>query len=126
MSKWAEACSQGNCIAIGDLNLNFMKWDDPEARHADMINLTQSEIEMKGSSQIIRGATRGWRLQEDSQLDHIWVNCSEKIVNHFNVVRGVSDHHVIGATIATKKMKIGSLNISKGGFGENFDETKML
>ena len=87
------------CIVLGDLNLDFLKWNDPIS-HQRLVELTKQEIETTGFSQIINTVTRSWPGQDDSIVDHCWTNDVERIVCHANSVRADSDHNLI--TVSTR------------------------
>ena len=91
--------------------------------HENMVKLVQDEIEVLGFIQLITGHTRRWRAQSDSLLDHIWSNCHQRTVKHFNRERGDSDHNVVGLEIATRDIKVGGNNIRKRSW-RNFDPVR--
>ena len=75
-----------------------------------MVDQTQVEIEMSGFCQLISTATRAWKQQTDSLVDQVWVNCGELVISHFNSIRSMSDHNVVGLTVSTRKIKMGVQN----------------
>ena len=123
--KWKVAAKMGSCVILGDLNLDFLRWNDPHFCQKNMIELVQNEIEPKGFSQLITECTRSWADQPDSLLDHIWVNCPEKIVSHGNIVRAYSDHNIIHLNISTKNLRTGGQNVRKRSW-RNYDKTRCL
>ena len=88
---------------IGDLNLDFRKWSNPEPGHARMVDRLKSLIETQGFCQIIRGMTRCWPGQPDSQVDHCWTNAPWMVLSHSNEVWSTSDHDLIGVMLCTKE-----------------------
>ena len=80
LEGWKTAAQDPLCTVIGDLNLDFLNWSDPEPGHANMINRTKDEIETRGFAQIIRGHTRTWRHQKDSLIDHCWLAKPDRII----------------------------------------------
>ena len=119
-NHWAAAGSRQNCVVIGDLNLDMDRWSNPEQNHIKMVERTQEIIEVAGFRQLITGFTRCWQGQKDSVIDHIWVNCGQLIVNHFNHVRSDSDHNMIGCNLSTRNIPTGGQNILKRKWG-NFN-----
>ena len=109
VEKWSQAGRNTNCIVLGDMNLDFLKWHDPDQFHEEMVDLVQRRIELEGFSQIITGHTRSWPGQADSLLDHIWVNCPNRVVSHQNVVNGASDHNVVEVIVAGKDLVTGEI-----------------
>ena len=58
---WKRAASSKNCMFIGDTNLDFVRWHNPDKAHQKMILRTREEMEPLGFLQIINGVTRMWR-----------------------------------------------------------------
>ena len=77
------------------------------------INKVKNGIETKGFTQIIQNVTRSWNQQNDSILDHIWLNCKDRLVNFTNEVRASSDHNVITCGISQEKINEKGHNILK-------------
>ena len=77
VNQWT-ASSNSNTVVMGDLNLDFQKWETPEQGAEKMVELVQERIESKGYKQLIKTFTRSMNDQTDSILDHIWVNCEKK------------------------------------------------
>ena len=102
MTGWKKAAKNKNCIQIGDTNLDFIKWQDPDQAHEKMVNRTKEEIESAGFTQVIRGVTRTWKGQCDSLVDQCWVNNPNRIISHQNELRGSSDHNLITVLVRTK------------------------
>ena len=113
IEKWSQAGRNVNCVVLGDMNLDYMKWHDPDQFQEEMVDLVQRQIELEGFSQIISGYTRSWPGQADSLLDHIWVNCPNRVVSHQNTVNGASDHNVVEVTVAGKDLVTGGNNVRK-------------
>ena len=121
VTMWKKAGANCRCIAIGDINLDYLRWHNPDQFNENMVELTQSEIEMSGFVQLIGSYTRRWRHQADSLLDQIWSNCNHRVIRHFNYSRGDSDHNVVGVEVATRDLKIGGHNITKRAW-KNFNK----
>ena len=90
-----------------------------------MIELAKDIIETGGFKQLITGFTRQAPHQDDSLIDHIWTNCAQKSIRHFNEVRDPSDHNVIGCDISIKDLQIGGQNILKRAW-TNFDKVRFI
>ena len=101
----AAAANDANCILLGDLNLDYLEWSQPDSRHKMMVEKTKTDIETAGFTHLVRDMTRCWVGQKDSAVDHIWTNVHNIIVSHSNIVRTDSDHNVI-AVIARLKDRI--------------------
>ena len=95
IKQWINASKDGQCIIIGDLNLDQLTWGDPEWRHQQMVQQMKEEIETLNFSQLIEGATRCWPGADDSLIDHCWVNCGDRIISVKNSVRAVGDHNLL-------------------------------
>ena len=90
------------CILIGDLNLDYTRWANPDFRTKKMVQDTKDQIETQGFCQMIKNVTRSWPGQPSSLVDHLWTNSPGSIISTMNVVRAASDHNHISATIRTK------------------------
>ena len=113
LKQWKKAGRKGRCILIGDLNLDFLKWNDPDQCHSKMVEAVQQEIETEGFVQIVSKFTRTWAMQNDSLLDHIWINCVNRVISHENRINSSSDHNSVEVTMAGKDIQDGGLNIRK-------------
>ena len=123
--NWKAAGRRTKCIAIGDMNLDQRRWAHPEPHLEKMVENCQEHIETEGFVQLISRITRSWEGHADSILDHIWVNCANCVLNHFNVPRGASDHNVIGVKVSTREIKVGGQNILKRRW-KSFDAKRFL
>ena len=101
------------CTLIGDTNLDFLKWQQPEDAQKTMVDRTKSEMETEGFTQIIRGITRTWRTQTDSLVDQCWVNRPDRVISHTNETRGSSDHNFISVLLRTKDKFTNSQEVKK-------------
>ena len=98
----AAAAGDAPCLIIGDINLDYLKWDQPEFHVARMVERTKLEIETLGFSQLVRSFMRTWPDQDDSCVDHIWTNCQDRVAGHTNMIRSGSDHNVITVLMRMK------------------------
>ena len=73
------------CYIIGDLNLDFRRWNSPDQLHKNMVEDAKQYLEVNGFQQYIMGITRSWPGQADSTIDHFWSNSPDKIVNTSNM-----------------------------------------
>ena len=102
LDQWKRASRGTECYVVGDLNLDFLKWENPEFRHKKMIENTKTVIETEGFFQMVEGHTRTWKEQDDSCLDHIWTKNPDKLLQIRNVVRAISDHNVVEMSVRVK------------------------
>ena len=100
--QWTSASNSGNCLVIGDTNVDVMKWEEPDQEMEEMTNQLKEEIITRNFHQIIQGLTRFWPGVRPSLIDQIWVNDISRISNISNVTRGTADHNVIGVTYRLK------------------------
>ena len=110
---WKRAAKDKTCIVIGDTNLDYLTWDNPETHLAKMVDRTKLEIETIGFIQIIRGVTRSWRKQRDSLLDQCWTNRPECIISWQNEQDASSDHNIINLVVRMKEKCFSSQEIKK-------------
>ena len=102
VEKWKLAAKMGDCTVIGDINLDFLKWGNPNPRISKMVEKVKNEIEILGFQQIVDKFTRTWNEQPDSVLDHIWINRLEKVIYFRNITRTCSDHNLLVLSLRTK------------------------
>ena len=125
IENWKAASRDRNCIVLGDLNLDYQKWNSPDSSQEEMVLLTQHEIESTGFVQVIDQITRSQSNQNDSLIDHVWINHPSKLLSHINMVRASSDHNVIGVNVTLKEPKTGGNNTIKRSW-KNFKETRFV
>ena len=123
--KWSNTSRNTNCIVIGDLNLDHLRWSNPPQHHEKMVNLLKDNIETSGFVQLVEGWTRTWQNQEDSLLDHIWSNCDARTVKVVNESRGASDHNLVGIQVSLKDLKLGGQNQIKRVW-KDYDEKRCI
>ena len=113
LDGWKRAAQSPHCTVLGDLNLDYLTWNNPQPSHLNMVNKTKAEIETLGFSQIIRGHTRTWRGQKDSLVDQCWSTRPDRIVSWLNETRGWSDHNYTDILLRTKDRKDRTQEIKK-------------
>ena len=89
-------------LVVGDLNLDFLRWINPENNHRDMIENTKDKVESKGYAQMVSGATRFWPGTVPSLMDQSWSNRQENIIHCKNIHRPVADHNAVETIIRMK------------------------
>ena len=109
-----------SCHIIGDVNLDFVKWNAPDFSQAQMISDSKDILEANGFCQLVKDVTRCWPGQTDSLIDHVWTNGPNRIVSITNKVRSVGDHNVITAVIRIKGSDSTRHDTRKRSF-KNFD-----
>ena len=122
IEQWEQAISEGKEIHCqGDFNLNCVNWDSPStARLKPLINQLFDRIIPHGFAQLVTTATRTWRGQESSCLDHHYSNHPEKVSNVHAYYTGASDHKLILATRYTKAAVVKPKFIRKRSY-KDFD-----
>ena len=102
--QWKRASINNDCIVMGDLNIDYRQWNKLTGLHKNLGKIVDEELITLGFAQLISKSTRFWPNTTDSILDHVWTNCSTRIVGTENKVRGPSDHNVIDVKVRVKKM----------------------
>ena len=98
-----EKAARSNIVmVIGDMKLDFVRWQNLDQVHTRMVEITKQDIETIGFVQIVKGITCTWPGQSDSLLDQCWTNRPQCIISHQNEVRSYSDHNLICVTLRTK------------------------
>ena len=100
-NQWRQAADTDSCWVLGDLNLDFSKWQNPDNDEVEMINIIKDKIETENFCQFITRPTHFWTGTK-STIDHIWSNRPDKLLSVKNLDRAASDHNVIAAKIRTK------------------------
>ena len=126
IQNWRRVSRNARCVVSGDFQSGPLQvgksrcWTGGDDRTSPGIN-----IETQGFSQLITGTTRQWEGQTNSCIDHIWLNCRERVICHYNQTRGDGDHNVIGVDLACKDLKLRTLTTKKR-IWKNFDKTSCL
>ena len=102
IGQWANASNSGNCMIIGDTNVDTLKIDNPDQEMEYMSDLIKNEIMTRNFHQMVNGPTRFWNGVRPSLIDQIWVNDVSRISNVSNITRGTADHNVITVTYRLK------------------------
>ena len=103
ISSWKTAAVAGSDIMImGDLNLDYSRWGQPEHNHLKMVDLVKEQIETLGFHQQVNKFTRSWNSQPDSTVDHVWMNTPQRLIYLKNLPRTFSDHHLLLLSFRTK------------------------
>ena len=108
------------CHIIGDINLDYIKWNTPDYTQLQMITDAKNSLEASGFYQLVKEVTRSWPGQVDSLIDHFWTNDPSKELSVTNVVRAVGDHNVITAIVRMKGSDNVRLDTRKRSY-RNFD-----
>ena len=104
VSTWARAAAEGDVTVLGDLNLDYIKWANPEEGISRMVEKVKVEVETLGFQQMVQGPTRTLRDQPQSNLDHCWMNNPGRLIFHKNLERAYSDHNLILIQFRTKNV----------------------
>ena len=113
VEKWVSAADSGDVMLVGDVNVDYKKWDQTEYRLKDMVELLKDEVETLGFFQMVKEVTRSWNNQTDSILDHCWLNAPERLVYVKNIPRTYSDHNLVLMSIRTKNRSENRQNVVK-------------
>ena len=75
-------------MVTGDINLDILKWDNPEKSLEYMVYRIKQEVEARGFKQLIRGPTQFWPGRESTLIDQSWMNKEDRILKVLNIDRG--------------------------------------
>ena len=128
LDKWEAALQEEKeVIVLGDINLDFLKWNRSDLSSNDSSNslkpLTEelfSRIFPYGVSQLVTCATRVSQVGNESGLDHFYTNKPDKCSNVYTEYHGASDHKVIKVTRFSKSYKKTVRYVKKRSY-KNFD-----
>ena len=102
LRDWKRASINSKCILLGDLNVDYMRWNDQEYRLKRLIQMMKEEIIPLGFCQLVDKVTRSWPGQPCSLVDQVWTNSPQNIMSTSNTVRASSDHNVLTVILRTK------------------------
>ena len=102
LNQWTTLPGGREVTVVGDLNLDFQKWTQPEPHHIQMIEEMKDRVETLGYTQMVKGPTRYWQDTTPSLIDHVWTNCPTKIIHCKNLVRPVADHNLVETSLRIK------------------------
>ena len=109
MNIWRRLASlDKDFLASGDMNLDSKKWDDPNYNLEKMANLVKEFLLEEDCHQIIDEYTRIRDVNgvlQRSCLDHVTVNCVNKIININVLGVGQSDHLGVMVTKMSREMR---------------------
>lgn len=96
INQWKSALS-GNkhCVLMGDVNLDYTRWDSSDYLHQKMIDSVKDNIVTLGATQSVDKVTRSSRTGRDSLLDHAWTNCPEYVSKVLVTDKSTSDHRLV-------------------------------
>ena len=83
--QWKSAEKNTVCTVIGDTNIDFMKWNDPDRGMKDLTNIMKDEVETMGFVQMVEKPTRFWLQTADFLVDQIWSNRVDRISEVVNI-----------------------------------------
>ena len=58
VDRWKSAARNKDVLVIGDVNLDFRRWQDPDSGHIRMVEKVKRDIETLGFHQQVEGVTR--------------------------------------------------------------------
>jgi hypothetical protein len=90
-----------------------------------MIKLVEEDLCTLGFVQTIKGATRSWPGDQDTLIDQVWTNCSDRLQETRNIVRASSDHNVVAAKVKDRKQNLEAHPVRKRSL-KNFKEEEYL
>ena len=83
-------------MVLGDLNVDFLKWNTAIALQRELIKRLKARIVTKVYLQKIEGITHQNRgTTPDTLIDHVWVNDPGRFVEALNIMDLTSDHNHI-------------------------------
>ena len=88
IKQWRDTSTNGSCLTIEDMNLDYQRWQQPEQCLKTMVYMVKDDITTRGLCQVVRGPTRFWNNTVPSLLDQCWSNTPDIITNVRNMSRG--------------------------------------
>ena len=85
--------------------MDWNKWNDMAVTNAKLRDIVNDKLITIGFAQInYQNTHRG--TNEESNIDHIWINCPRRVVNHDIIHNLNSDHEALLAQIRDKDLNI--------------------
>ena len=104
VKQWKLAAARNDVIVMGDINLDFLKWQNPDNNHSAMVQTIKDEIETLGfHQQVDKTFTRSMPGQPETTIDHIWTNSPGRLIFCKNLPRTFSDHNLLWTAFRTKE-----------------------
>ena len=130
INTWKDCTSadEKDFIALGDTNICASKMDDPHYVHKDLANIYKDFLAEETCHQIVNGVTRirsvGGEIQR-SCLDHITVNCVNKMSVAEIIGVGESDHLGVLVSKKTRDLRSSPKTIKKRIY-KKFDRNNFI
>ena len=103
VTQWENIQKEGGfTLVTGDMNIDYIQWDNLEYEHHDMVEAIRDNIETLGFAQLVKGPTRFWVNSRPSLIDHAWTNDTEAVTSCRNIFRPVADHNAVETIIKLK------------------------
>ena len=126
---WRRLASEDkDFIALGDTNLCAKKFDDQNYIHKDLVDIFKDFLIEESCYQIVDDFTRIRMVNGEVQrscLDHITVNCVDKISKPEILGVGPSDHLGLLVTKKTRELRTSARTTKKRVY-KNFDRNDFL
>ena len=133
LAMWEKTLMEDKeVLVMGDMNLDFLKWSNPNLAANDttvrlkpLIEELFTRIIPHGVTQLVKEGTRVWPGQSSSGLDHVYSNKPEKISEICSEFSGGSDHKLLKFTRFSKSMSRSVKYVRKRMF-KNFNASKFI
>ena len=105
VNNWENAGRAGDTLVLGDLNLNFVDWDNNLGVNKKLIEEVNDKIVTIGFTQTVDKVTHRGRTS-DSLIDHSWTNCHRRVIETTTELQTASDHDLIVTRMRSKKLEL--------------------
>ena len=109
MNIWRRSVRKDqDFLALGDMNLCSMKWDDPGYPHKALAEVVKDFMIEENCYQLVNKHTRIQKVNEEIQrscIDHVTVNCVEKVSKVEVHGVGSSDHMGVFVTKNSREIR---------------------
>ena len=115
-------------LALGDTNICAKKFDDPNNPYRDLVDIFQDFLVEENCYQIVDDFTRIRMVKNDVQrscLDHVTVNCVDKVSKPEVLGIGQSDHLGLLVTKKTRELRTTARTTKKRVY-KHFDKNDFL
>ena len=118
LAQWTSIKGGDEVLTTGDLNIDYLRWDNPDQEHRRLVDRTKDNIETLGFAQLVSGPTRFWPNTNPSLIDQVWCNHPEKIKSCKNITRPVADHNLVEVVVNLRANPRSRMEIMKRKCGK--------
>ena len=110
--EWRFLAKDVDSVIIGDFNICLLE-TNPNGLESKLKDILTDTATNGNIVQLIEGATKFSPIHRNSLIDHVWTNCSGRVVDKMNHAIAESDHNPVGLVVRNKAANIAPRYIRK-------------